>query len=929
MRSTLPGFFNLFIIVVILFFGLCYFSTLQSGPNPPAIQNNKVGYALQSGDTSGVSRTFSKTTVVAGETFSVNIVVTINQAYVHHIYVIEENVPAGWQIMSSPDATKSGQTLKWAYADEDVKAVTKTYTYTVKAPATAGTTGTFSGLYGIDGMDNEAAISGSKTVTVGECTSGQTQSCVTPNQCNGIKTCNNGAWGACSPTQNYCDTDCDGTQECTSGTCAQCSCTSGQTQSCTTANGCQGTKTCTNGVYGTCSATQSFCDTNCDGTQECTSGTCPTCACTTGQTQSCSTSNGCNGIKTCTNGVYSTCSATQIFCDTNCDGTDECTSETCTPCACTTGQTQSCSTPNGCNGIKTCTNGIYSTCSATQSFCDTNCDGTDECTSETCTPCACTSGQTQSCSTPNGCQGTRTCTNGVYSTCSATQSYCDTNCDGTDECTSGTCPTCACYGNENQSCSTPNGCQGIRTCANGQFGTCKTIQNYCDADCDGTDECTDQECAACSCTGQSTQNCRTPDGCQGTRTCANGVYGSCEAQQNYCDTNCDGSKECTNEECPECGCIENWVCTSYGTCSGGLQTRTCSDENNCSTEDNMPATSKTCSSGSSGGGGGGGSSSKTTTITRCIESWVCTEWSGCSITNLRSRTCTDSNACGSARGKPSELETCRRTGTCNDGMMNNDEEGIDCGGSCPDACKIISPDQKPAFEIDAGIFDAEILDKQPYTVAVTNTGDGEAEDIEVALDKWTEGPKAIDLMLAGDKRDVQFDLYVPGDAIDTNLTIQVLYKGVPVTSKTVQASIHTPDHAVKMTEDTETGKLYPTLVFDNRNSDETRTITYEYSVVKDGETYLLDSSGDNIIDANTLYVKTDSMAIADLPDGEYEVKSVFYENGDNIGEHTTTITIGNNKKSFKAGYIFYVIIMIVIGFFGYTLYSNYNVVNER
>lgn len=44
-------------------------------------------------------------------------------------------------------------------------------------------------------------------------------------------------------------------------------------------------------------------------------------------------------------------------------------------------------------------------------------------------------------------------------------------------------------------------------------------------------------------------------------------------------------------------CVENWTCTSWSSCSGGVQTRTCTDQNSCGTELNKPAESQSCSNG--------------------------------------------------------------------------------------------------------------------------------------------------------------------------------------------------------------------------------------------------------------------------------------------------------------------------------------------
>ncbi len=57
-------------------------------------------------------------------------------------------------------------------------------------------------------------------------------------------------------------------------------------------------------------------------------------------------------------------------------------------------------------------------------------------------------------------------------------------------------------------------------------------------------------------------------------------------------------------------CQEDWTCTSWSACSGGTQTRTCTDNNECFTEGIKPTESQNCSTdagtGGAGGGGGGG-----------------------------------------------------------------------------------------------------------------------------------------------------------------------------------------------------------------------------------------------------------------------------------------------------------------------------------
>jgi hypothetical protein len=63
------------------------------------------------------------------------------------------------------------------------------------------------------------------------------------------------------------------------------------------------------------------------------------------------------------------------------------------------------------------------------------------------------------------------------------------------------------------------------------------------------------------------------------------------------------------------------------------------------------------SSSSGSNGNGGSSSSSSTNINTCIEDWSCSEWSECEG-NLKTRTCEDSNDCGTEKIKPIEEVGC-------------------------------------------------------------------------------------------------------------------------------------------------------------------------------------------------------------------------------------------------------------------------------
>jgi hypothetical protein len=67
---------------------------------------------------------------------------------------------------------------------------------------------------------------------------------------------------------------------------------------------------------------------------------------------------------------------------------------------------------------------------------------------------------------------------------------------------------------------------------------------------------------------------------------------------------------------------------------------------------------------------------------RCDEKWECTEWEVCSLEGATSRKCKDINKCNTRLKKPIEGRECEYVPTCEDRIMNGDEDGIDCGGPC-------------------------------------------------------------------------------------------------------------------------------------------------------------------------------------------------------------------------------------------------------
>jgi hypothetical protein len=112
------------------------------------------------------------------------------------------------------------------------------------------------------------------------------------------------------------------------------------------------------------------------------------------------------------------------------------------------------------------------------------------------------------------------------------------------------------------------------------------------------------------------------------------------------------------------------------------------------------------------GGGGGGGGSPLIMKRKCEPDWNCSKWSPCQLPGVQYRSCVDLNDCPGTWEKPEERRNCTFIlspscfdgiknqgeleidcgGPCNpcsncyDGIQNQGEEGVDCGGPCPRQC---------------------------------------------------------------------------------------------------------------------------------------------------------------------------------------------------------------------------------------------------
>jgi hypothetical protein len=117
-------------------------------------------------------------------------------------------------------------------------------------------------------------------------------------------------------------------------------------------------------------------------------------------------------------------------------------------------------------------------------------------------------------------------------------------------------------------------------------------------------------------------------------------------QESYCgDLLCNGVENCTSCSA-DCGdCLP--VCGD-GLCNGNEACSSC--QGDCGS---CPAPPASPSSQPSGGGGGGYEKPK-----GCSENWSCSGWSGC-FGGLQTRACTDFNRCGTLESRPDLTQACQ------------------------------------------------------------------------------------------------------------------------------------------------------------------------------------------------------------------------------------------------------------------------------
>jgi len=117
---------------------------------------------------------------------------------------------------------------------------------------------------------------------------------------------------------------------------------------------------------------------------------------------------------------------------------------------------------------------------------------------------------------------------------------------------------------------------------------------------------------------------------------------------------------------PSILCTSKWECTPWSKCqSDGTQSKRCYDAAGCTNRDHWFYQNCTY-----------------VAPVVCEEDWTCNQWGECQPDGTETRSCTEQNNCGTEESKPTTIRNCDYVATCNDGIQNQGETGVDCGGPC-------------------------------------------------------------------------------------------------------------------------------------------------------------------------------------------------------------------------------------------------------
>ncbi len=236
---------------------------------------------------------------------------------------------------------------------------------------------------------------------------------------------------------------------------------------------------------------------------------------------------------------------------------------------------------------------------------------------------------------------------------------------------------------------TNQSCTNVSICINETIEQCECVEyeyiNETQGDCINWTSCTNESCS-------DEQNCTdviiggqcVGDICDSSHLNLCLTQESCEATEvggywynDICNVNAQCVPDCADSDCGDDGCGGSCgSCNSDETCESGI----CEEDED---EDEDEDSSSSSSSSSI--------SSSVIKSTTCVSEWNCSDWSDC-VNGTKDRICEDNNNCNTEKDKPDEIQDCEIIikETCFDGVMNQNEKGIDCGGICEQKCSIFT-----------------------------------------------------------------------------------------------------------------------------------------------------------------------------------------------------------------------------------------------
>jgi hypothetical protein len=154
---------------------------------------------------------------------------------------------------------------------------------------------------------------------------------------------------------------------------------------------------------------------------------------------------------------------------------------------------------------------------------------------------------------------------------------------------------------------------------------------------------------------------------------------TCSDDQNKSQDNKQGNNANSESDSALIKCIPNWKCGKWSECqSWNSSYRRCIDYNGCNPNNYEQYLFENCTYIQS--------------VNRCEEKWDCEAWSTCKD-DIHTRLCLDLNTCGTNQTKPPESENCSKISSCFNGVQDEGETGIDCGGPCGACRNIEKPTQ--------------------------------------------------------------------------------------------------------------------------------------------------------------------------------------------------------------------------------------------